>query len=227
MTDIADLAGLYQPLSADHWVVGHLGQSLDGQIATANGASCYVTGPENLDHLHRMRALADAIVIGAGTVLADNPRLTVRRVSGQNPVRVVLDTEGRLGGDHGVFSDGVAPTLVASCAEKPSPGRAERIVIPRGDGQAMDLEALLTVLEKRGLRRLFIEGGGITVSRFLQAKLLDRLHICIAPVIIGQGRRGLHLPPLTDLKNALRPECRFYAMGQDVLFDLALRPTTG
>ncbi len=77
--------------------VGHLGQSLDGFIATHSGESQYVTGEENILHLHRMRALSDAVVVGAGTVAADDPQLTTRKVSGPSPLRVVLDPSRRLG----------------------------------------------------------------------------------------------------------------------------------
>src|ERR1700722_4064887 len=95
-----DLLDLYLPISsatvARPITIGHLGQSLDGFIATASGDSCYVTGPENILHLHRLRALCDVVVVGAGTVAADNPRLTTRLVPGGNPVRVILDPECRL-----------------------------------------------------------------------------------------------------------------------------------
>src|SRR6201991_2834844 len=77
-------------------VVGQLGQSLDGRIATETGHSHYINGPAGLAHLHRLRALVDAVVVGIGTALADNPQLTVRRVSGPHPARVVIDTRGRL-----------------------------------------------------------------------------------------------------------------------------------
>ena len=77
-------------------VVGQIGQSLDGRIATESGHSKYINGPAGLTHLHRLRALVDAVVIGVGTAIADDPQLTVRRVSGQQPARVVIDPKGRL-----------------------------------------------------------------------------------------------------------------------------------
>lgn len=76
--------------------IGQLGQSLDGRIATISGDSYYINGAEGLDHLHRLRASVDAVLVGAGTVAADNPQLTVRRCAGRNPARVVIDPRGRL-----------------------------------------------------------------------------------------------------------------------------------
>ena len=94
--------------------VGHLGQSLDGFIATRAGDSQFVTGPENIVHLHRMRALSDAVIVGAGTVAADDPLLTTRQVSGPHPLRVVFDPGGRLDERYRIFSDPGTPTLYAS-----------------------------------------------------------------------------------------------------------------
>ncbi len=212
---------LYAPLQAAAWRLGHLGQSLDGFIGTAGGRADAINGPENLDHLHRLRALADAVVVGAGTVVADDPRLTVRRVAGDNPVRVVVDPRGALLPDHRVFQDGAAPTLQASLEPGPAPGRAERLVVARRDG-ALALDDLFAQLAARGLRRIFVEGGGQTVSRCLAAGLLDRLQLCLAPLLLGGGRRGLAVPEAASMAEALRAPCRTYAMGADVLFDFDL-----
>lgn len=224
----AEWFDLYLPLAlagrGRPFAVAHLGQSLDGRIATVEGASCYVNGPENLTHLHRMRALCDAVVVGAGTVECDNPRLTTRRVAGPNPVRVILDPRRRLAADHGVFQDRTAPTLLV-CEEKfadqVGPGRSGIIGVPR-HGRRLNLSAAVERLHARGLFGIFVEGGGLTVSTFLEQGLLDRLQITVAPLIIGSGRPGITLPPIRDLGQGLRPRHRRYVMGEDVLFDCRL-----
>lgn len=219
---------LYLPLCRprrEGFTVGHLGQSLDGRIATASGASRYVNGPENLLHLHRLRALADAVVVGAGTVSHDDPRLTVRNCPGHTSLRVVIDTECRLADGHTVFQDAAAPTLLFCADDRAGAGRvgqAERIPVPRGpDG--IDLGAATRVLAERGAHVLFVEGGGITMSRFLQAGLLDRLQITVAPVLIGSGRPGITLPEIETMDQALRPRTRWFPLGQDVLFECIFR----
>src|SRR5436309_13605484 len=110
----ADLFGpLRKGVVDDLVIVGQIGQSLDGRIATETGHSKYINGPAGLAHLHRLRALVDAIVVGVGTAIADNPQLTVRRVAGSQPARVVIDPKGRLGADARMFADdGVRRVLI-------------------------------------------------------------------------------------------------------------------
>ena len=207
----------------DLMVVGQLGQSLDGRIATESGHSKYINGPAGLVHLHRLRALMDAVVIGVGTAIADDPQLTVRRVSGPQPARVVIDPNGRLGADAKVFAeDGVRRVLVvaegARCA--PPPG-VETIALPAGDGQLAPV-AILAALARCGFRRLLIEGGAVTVSRFVAAGCLDRLHVMVAPIILGGGRAGLILPTIERADQALRVPMRAHQIDDEVLFDCDL-----
>jgi riboflavin-specific deaminase-like protein len=207
--------------------VGHLGQSLDGFIATHAGESQYVTGPENMLHMHRMRALCDAVIVGAGTVAADDPQLTTRHVSGPSPLRVVLDPTRRLEEHYRVFSDDAAATLYvcARSATRPEEshfGRATLVAVEDHE-DGVDLPELLRLLHARGCSRIFVEGGGVTVSMFLEAQLLDRLQMAIAPVIIGDGRPAIRLPPPAALGDCHRPAYRVFRMGGDVLFDCDLK----
>ncbi|NOT45605.1 MAG: RibD family protein [Acidobacteria bacterium] len=224
------LIELYLPICsatrAHRVTVGHLGQSLDGFIATHTGDSQFVTGHENILHLHRMRALSDAVIVGAGTVAADDPRLTTRHVPGPNPLRVVLDPGRRLTDTYGLFRDTSARTLYL-CA-KHLAGHDERIGTAlvegvEGDESGLDVARVLDLLWDRGCTRIFVEGGGVTVSAFLEADLLDRLQVAIASLIIGSGRPAIRLPAQPVLGDCRRPRYRVFRMGGDVLFDCELR----
>jgi riboflavin-specific deaminase-like protein len=225
------LIDLYLPIcsatTARPITVGHLGQSLDGFIATHAGESQYVTGQENLRHMHRMRALCDAIVVGAGTVAADDPQLTTRHVPGPSPLRVIFDPTRRLGDHYKVFSDDAADTIYVCARSFSRPGESHfgrAAVVPVDDDEgAVDAAGVLELLRARGCSRVFVEGGGVTVSMFLEANLLDRLQMAIAPLIIGDGRPAIRLPPPVSLSDCHRPSYRVFRMGGDVLFDCDLR----
>jgi diaminohydroxyphosphoribosylaminopyrimidine deaminase / 5-amino-6-(5-phosphoribosylamino)uracil reductase len=204
-------------------VVGQIGQSLDGRVATASGHSHYINGPAGLAHLHRLRALVDAVVVGVGTALADNPQLTVRRVSGPQPARVVIDPGSRLPAGAKLFAaDGVRRLVVtATGARSPLPPGIEIVPLLRRDGQIAPAE-ILAALAERGLRRVLIEGGADTVSRFLAAQCLDRLHIMVAPIILGSGRSAFSLPPIERVDEAVLTPIRVHRLDDEVLFDCDL-----
>ncbi len=236
-----ELFSLYKPLldapiaaSATPWTVAQLGQSLDGFVATETGDSYYVNGAHCLLHLHRLRALCDAVLVGAGTVAIDNPQLTTRRVPGPQPVRVVVDPAVRLDGHSRVFRDGQAPTLWVCDAQHAARARehlgthpaevlgVEGLLIEGDACHGYRPERVTAALAQRGLHLLFVEGGGMTVSRFFTAGVLNRLHLVLAPVLIGQGRRGLRVPAHDVMADCPRPPARTLALGDDMLWDLDL-----
>lgn len=224
--EVTELLALYLPLALvphrHSFVLAHLAQSLDGRIATAGGESQWLTGEADQRHTHRLRALADAVIVGAATVRQDDPRLTVRHCSGDQPVRVVLDANLGLPGDRTVFRDSAAETLVLAAADRVGSatrvGNAEIVPLPR-EGERLAPSAIRAALARRGLFWLFVEGGGVTVSRFLAAGALDRLQIALAPVILGSGRPSLQLPEFPALSSALRPRVRHVVLGGDMLAD--------
>ena len=217
-------APLHAPVpSGCSFVLGRIAQSLDGYIATREGESVWISGPDDLRHTHRLRALCDAVVIGAKTVRADNPRLTTRLVEGPSPVRVVLDPDRRLNASYRVFSGG--PETLLLCAPEMANiaclGTAFVLPVPRAAG-GLDIVAILALLRARGLRRIFIEGGGVTVSRFLAAGALDRMHVTVAPLVMGGGVPAFPLPPVERLEEGRRFAWTAHRIGADVLLDISL-----
>lgn len=226
------LATLFAPLLAPPaaadgcLVVGRLAQTLDGRIATSSGSSQWIGGRGDILHTHRLRALCHAVVVGAGTVRQDDPLLTTRECTGPSPVRVVLDTDRRLDPERRVFAGGGPPTLLACAADAPGPerlGAAEVVRLPRDPAcGGLLLAGLLRLLASRGLTRVFVEGGGVTVSRFLAAGCLDRLHVTVAPVLLGSGIPAFTLPEAARIADGLRFRWTPHALDPDVLFDIAL-----
>jgi riboflavin-specific deaminase-like protein len=224
------LAPLFAPILAPPTasdgcrVVGRLAQTLDGRIATASGSSQWIGGPGDIRHTHRLRALCHAVVVGAGTVRHDDPRLTTRDVPGPSPVRVVIDTDRRLSAEYGLFRDG-PPTLLACAPDAPGAerhGTAEVLRIPREATGGLDPALLLRALAARGLTRIFVEGGGVTVSRFLAAGCLDRLHVTVAPVLLGSGIPAFTLPEVPRIADGLRFTWKVYPIPPDILLDIPI-----
>lgn len=224
------LLEIFLPLTATNrpLVIGQLGQSLDGRIATESGDSWYINGPVARSHLHRLRALVDAVVVGAGTAAEDRPQLSVRHVEGPDPVPVVLDPRGRVEPVGPLFErEPHQPTVVqlvgADVRLPDAPFGVERVAVAtQADGRVAP-RTIIDTLAARGLRRVLIEGGGVTVSEFVHADCLDHLHLLVAPLIIGSGRPGLVLPPVERLSEARRPPMRSFRLGDELLIDVRLR----
>ena len=205
------------------FVVAQIGQSLDGRVATASGHSHYINGPAGLAHLHRLRAIVDAVVVGVGTALADDPQLTVRHVAGRDPARVVIDPGARLPAAAKMFArDGVRRLVMTAHDVKPRLPAGIEIVGFQAFQRRIAPEAILSALHERGLRRILIEGGAETVSRFLVANCLDRLHVVVSPIIFGNGRPSFNLPRIERVQEALRAPTKIHQLDGDVLFDCDL-----
>lgn len=206
------------------FVVAQLGQSLDGRIATPTGESRWINRSAALDHVHRLRATVDAVVVGIGTVVADDPLLNVRRVEGRHPARVVIDPSGRLPLDAKcLVDDGVRRLVIRGRNSTAVPAGVEEVLLP-SDGRALSPSAIVQTLFDRGLKRLLIEGGAWTVSSFIDGGVVDRLHVLVAPMILGSGKTGLALKPIARLVEAWRPVTQVHVLPDgDVLFDCDLR----
>jgi riboflavin-specific deaminase-like protein len=202
-------------------VIGQVGQSIDGRIATDSGRREFINGSEGLAHLHRLRALVDAVVIGVSTALIDDPQLTVRRVAGPNPARVVIDPRGRLPATARLLADDGVRRLVVTGTQACWPAGVERVALGAEEGR-IDPAGILAALADRGFRRLLIEGGAETLSRFLAAQCLDRLHIVVAPIILGSGTASCTLATIPHAAHAIRPRVRSFPLGDEVLFDCDL-----
>jgi len=206
--------------------IGQLAQSIDGFIASRTGDANYVSGEEDREHLHRLRALMDAVVVGAQTVAADNPQLTTRAVPGPSPVRVIIDPRARIPSQTHVLTDGKAKTLWC-VADGSAPAtdlapHVEVVGLPASDGRFAP-HALLYLLRERRLGRVLIEGGGRTVSDFLAAGVLDRLYLTTAPILVGDGVPGVRFTGADLIEDALTASVHRFSLGRDIctVFDFS------
>lgn len=208
------------------FVTVHYAQTIDGRIASRTGDSRWVSGEGSLRLAHELRAAHDAVLIGIGTVFADDPKLTVRLVPGDSPVRVVVDSRLRIPLDASLLDTADARTIVATTPlasdERVAAIRARGAEVLRvkadADGR-VDLRDLLARLREEGIRSVLIEGGRGIITAALRERLVDRLTVCIAPKVIGEGIAAvgdLHIDKLCDAMTFKR--AGFVASGGDVIF---------
>ena len=186
-------------------------QTLDGRVATATGESKWISCPDSLRFAHEMRAGHDAVLVGAGTICKDDPRLTVRRVPGASPLRVVVDSTLRTPTHAAVLADGAATrTVLAGTDRAPSRRRARAraagatvLVLPSGVDGRVDLGVLLEELGTLGIVSVMVEGGATVITGFLEAGLVDRLAVCVAPKILGSGLQAIGDLGIRDLSRSI------------------------
>jgi 3,4-dihydroxy 2-butanone 4-phosphate synthase/GTP cyclohydrolase II len=207
-------------------VTVHYAQTIDGRIASRTGDSRYVSGEGSLRLAHELRAAHDAVLVGIGTVLADDPQLTVRLVSGNSPVRIIVDSRLRIPLNAKVLDTSNARTIVATTAV----ASEERAAVIRARGAEVlrvradvdghvDLRDLLVRLREDGIRSLLVEGGRGMITAVLREHLVDRLTVCIAPKVIGEGISAVGDLNIDKLCDAMTFErSGFIASGGDVVF---------
>ena len=207
-------------------VTVHYAQTIDGRIASRTGDSRYVSGDGSLRLAHELRAAHAAVLVGIGTVLADDPQLTVRLVPGESPVRVIVDSQLRIPLDANVLTTKVARTIVATTSLASEDraaqirARGAEVLSVNADAEGhVDLKDLLARLRDEGIRSVLVEGGRGIITAVLRDHLVDRLTVCIAPKVIGEGIAAvgdLHIDKLCDAMTFERSG--FTASGGDVIF---------
>jgi 3,4-dihydroxy 2-butanone 4-phosphate synthase/GTP cyclohydrolase II len=204
-------------------------QSLDGCLTVRRGQPTALSGPESSRLTHWLRSQHDAILVGVGTVLADNPRLTVRLVEGRNPQPVILDSQLRTPTDANLLRGHPHPAWIAASHHAPAERRAvlegiagRMFSLPANENGKVSLLALLAELAEAGIASLMVEGGGEVITSFLAQGLVDQMILTIAPVILAgypaitssaawpvQEGAGFVYPRLKD--------ARFHRLGEDIV----------
>ena len=221
--DVAALLGEVRATGTRPYVVVKYAQTIDGRIATSTGDARWISGEEERRTSHALRAACDAVLVGAGTVRADDPQLTVRMVAGASPIRVVLDPRLRIPDGARVLDDDGVTTVVTTSAS-PAERRAELrrrgvsvVVVPPGP-RGVHLAAALEALLDAGIRSVLVEGGARVITSFLSAGLADRLVVAIAPRLLGSGTDAVNDLGITEVAGSIRLEHRtVHAAGEDVL----------
>jgi len=190
------------------FVTAHVTQTLDGRIACDNGQSQWIGNEEDLRHAHRMRALLEGVLVGAKTVLQDDPRLTVRHVDGDNPRRLMLSGNAnalRSATPRHLYDPPGSIAIVSSDTDVTSPSEHVQVVPvqPAGNGD-LPPNDVLQAIAGHGIHSIYLEGGAKTVSSFMQAAAIDLLQVHIAAMLLGSGLSGFSLPAVEHVSDGQR-----------------------
>jgi riboflavin-specific deaminase-like protein len=204
-------------------------QSLDGRIATLQGNSRWISSESARKLTHRLRAQHDAIMVGRGTVLADDPLLTVRLAKGKNPLRICLDSKLRIPLDAQVLQDDEQTLIITTDEhEKDKIEKIRRLgkevlVNQKGADGRISLRPLMKELAERGIASILVEGGAEVITALLKGGLVKRMVVITAPLIVGKGIEAIGDLGIIDLAKAIRPSsCEIKRIDKDVVFDMRL-----
>jgi GTP cyclohydrolase II len=228
--DVGALLGRIRPVKSRPYVVLKYAQTLDGRIATTDGDSKWISGEEERRVSHALRAACDAILVGVGTVVRDDPKLTVRLVPGTSPQRVVLDSKLRIPMSAKVLDETASTIIVTGGAVDPRKSEALRSrrvsVISAGSASdGVDIGAALLSLRNLGIRCLLVEGGARVITSMLASGVVDRLIVSIAPTIIGAGTDAVGDLSIRRIADGLTLGNRsIHAVGDDVLLAWDVAP---
>jgi diaminohydroxyphosphoribosylaminopyrimidine deaminase/5-amino-6-(5-phosphoribosylamino)uracil reductase len=208
-------------------------QTLDGRIATATGNSQWLSSPASRRLAHKLRTQHDAIMVGIGTVITDNPQLTVRLVRGRNPTRVILDSKLRVPLEAKVLTNQeVGPTIIATTSKAENDKLSslrhmgiEVLIVPPDEHGNVTLPHLLEALGKRGISSVLVEGGSEIITSLLRLKLADKLVAIVAPKLMGKGIEAVGDLNITDVSQAVKLSfSRTYRSGEDLVIEAKVDP---
>lgn len=205
----------------------HYAQTLDGRIATGSGESQWISCEETRRLAHRLRAEHDAVMVGVGTVLRDDPQLTVRLVSGRSPLRVIVDSTLRTPLKARVVTDHQVPTVLATTRRADEKRVAtfreagvDVLTVASDHVGRVSLIDLLPALRDRAVSSILVEGGAGLITSLLEARLANRLVVCIAPKLLGEGIDAVGDLHARTMDEALEFEASSFTMvGEDIIFD--------
>ncbi|HLG15508.1 MAG TPA: RibD family protein [Blastocatellia bacterium] len=208
-------------------------QSLDGRIATSTGDSKWISGPQARKFGHQLRREHDAVLVGIGTVLADDPELTVRLVTGRNPLRIVVDSRLRIPLAARVVNNPAGCNTIIATLSTADPRRVERLrrrgvqvlLLPQGKKHAgVDLRQLLRRLDRMEIGSVLVEGGSAIITSLLAARLVDRVVAVTSPKIIGRGTEAVGNLGIAKLSDAITfSSVKTRMLGSDFIFDARIR----
>ena len=194
--DVTEALGQIRSHGARPHVIVKYAQSLDGRIATATGDSKWISSDAERAISHTLRARCDAIMVGVGTVLADDPQLTVRLVPGASPLRVILDSSLRIPLDARVLDEEAATVVITTDRSDAGKrrelrGRHVAVRVVEGNERGVDVRAALGLVHDLGVRSLLVEGGAKVITSLFSAAVVDRVIVAVAPVLLGRGVEGV------------------------------------